>query len=43
MEFVNFPTVALAGALVCLIGVTIYALMQRSSIRNRDEQLVVAA
>ena len=42
MDFVNFPTVALAGALVCLIGVTIYALMQRSSIRNRDEQLVVA-
>jgi len=42
MDFLNFPTVALASALVCLIGVTIYALMQRSSIRNRDEQLVVA-
>jgi chemotaxis protein histidine kinase CheA len=42
MDFLNFPTVALAGALVCLIGVTIYALMQRSGIRNRDEQLVVA-
>lgn len=42
MDFINFPTVALASALVCLIGVTIYALMQRSGIRNRDEQLVVA-
>jgi signal transduction histidine kinase len=42
VDFINFPTVALAGALICLIGVTIYALMQRSSIRNRDEQLVVA-
>lgn len=42
MDFLNFPTVALGGALICLIGVTIYALMQRSSIRNRDEQLVVA-
>jgi signal transduction histidine kinase len=42
MDFINFPTVALAGALVCLIGVTIYALMQRGSIRNRDEQLVIA-
>src|SRR5262245_63796048 len=42
MDVVNFPTLALAGALICLIGVTLYALMQRSSIRNRDEQLVVA-
>jgi len=42
MDFLNFPTVALAGALVCLIGVTIYAIMQRGSIRNRDEQLVIA-
>lgn len=42
MDFVNFPTVALAAALVCLIGVTIYSFVQRSSIRNRDEQLVVA-
>jgi signal transduction histidine kinase len=42
MDFINFPTVALAGALVCLIGVTLYAIMQRGSIRNRDEQLVVA-
>jgi signal transduction histidine kinase len=42
MDVINFPTVALAGALICLIGVTIYALMQRSSLRNRDEQLVVA-
>src|SRR5437868_3211092 len=42
MDVVNFPTLALAGALVSLIGVTIYALMQRSSLRNRDEQLVVA-
>jgi chemotaxis protein histidine kinase CheA len=42
MEFLNFPIVALGAALICLIGVTIYALMQRTSIRNRDEQLVVA-
>lgn len=42
MEFLNFPIVALAAALVCLIGVTLYALTQRSSLRNRDEQLVVA-
>ena len=42
MEFLNFPTVALATALVCLIGVTLYAIAQRSSLRSRDEQLVVA-
>jgi signal transduction histidine kinase len=42
MEFLNFPIVALGAALICLIGVTIYALTQRTSIRNRDEQLVVA-
>src|SRR5262245_61757422 len=42
MEYLNFPIVALGAALICLIGVTIYALTQRSSIRNRDEQLVVA-
>ncbi|HTU67158.1 MAG TPA: ATP-binding protein [Steroidobacteraceae bacterium] len=42
MDFLNFPTVALAAALISLIGVTIYAMMQRGSIRNRDEQLVVA-
>ena len=42
MEYLNFPIVALGGALICLIGVTIYAIMQRSSIRSRDEQLVVA-
>ncbi len=42
MEFLNFPTVALAAALVCLIGVTLYAITQRGSIRSRDEQLVVA-
>jgi signal transduction histidine kinase len=42
MEFLNFPTVALAAALVCLIGITLYAIAQRGSIRSRDEQLVVA-
>ncbi|MES1263161.1 MAG: hypothetical protein ABUL69_02315, partial [Peristeroidobacter soli] len=42
MEFVNFPIVALGLALICLIGVTLYAITQRSSIRSRDEQLVVA-
>jgi signal transduction histidine kinase len=42
MEFLNFPTVALAAALICLIGVTLYAITQRGSLRSRDEQLVVA-
>lgn len=42
MDFLNFPIVALGAALICLIGVTIYAITQRSSIRSRDEQLVVA-
>src|SRR6188508_2639035 len=42
MEFINFPIVALGLALICLIGVTIYAITQRASIRSRDEQLVVA-
>src|SRR5215510_3458855 len=42
MEFINFPTVALGAALICLIGVTIYAITQRGSLRSRDEQLVVA-
>jgi signal transduction histidine kinase len=42
MEFINFPVVALGLALICLIGVTLYALTQRASIRSRDEQLVVA-
>jgi signal transduction histidine kinase len=42
MEFLNFPIVALGAALVCLIGVTLYAITQRGSLRNRDEQLVVA-
>lgn len=42
MDFANFPIVALGTALICLIGVTIYAIMQRGSIRSRDEQLVVA-
>lgn len=42
MEFLNFPTVALGASLICLIGMTIYAIMQRASIRSRDEQLVVA-
>ena len=31
MEFVNFPIVALGASLVCLIGVTIYAITQRGS------------
>ena len=42
MEFLNFPIVALGTALICLIGVTIFAITQRGSIRSRDEQLVVA-
>ncbi len=42
MDVLNFPIVALGAALVCLIGVTIYALTQRGSLRSRDEQLVVA-
>ena len=42
MEYVNFPIVALGAALICLIGITIYAITQRSGLRNRDEQLVVA-
>ncbi len=42
MEFINFPIVALGAALICLIGVTIYAITQRGSLRSRDEQLVVA-
>src|SRR3982751_3472576 len=42
MDFVNFPIVALAAALISLIGVTLYAITQRASLRNRDEQLVVA-
>jgi hypothetical protein len=42
MEFSTFPIVALAMSLICLIGVTIYAITQRGSLRSRDEQLVVA-
>ena len=42
VEFINFPIVALGAALICLIGVTIYAITQRGSLRSRDEQLVVA-
>jgi hypothetical protein len=42
VDFINFPTVALGAALICLIGVTIYAITQRGSLRSRDEQLVVA-
>ena len=42
MEYVNFPIVALGAALICLIGVTIYAISQRAGLRNRDEQLAVA-
>jgi signal transduction histidine kinase len=42
MEFSTFPIVALGTALICLIGVTIYAITQRGSLRSRDEQLVVA-
>jgi len=42
MEFLNFPIVALGTALICLIGVTIYAITLRGSLRSRDEQLVVA-
>jgi hypothetical protein len=42
MEYFNFPIVALGLALITLIGVTLYAITQRSSLRSRDEQLVVA-
>jgi chemotaxis protein histidine kinase CheA len=42
MEFLNFPIVALGAALVCLIGITIYTITLRNSLRSRDEQLVVA-
>src|SRR6185369_12762217 len=42
MDYVNFPIVALGAALICLIGITIYAITQRGSLRSRDEQLVVA-
>lgn len=42
MEYINFPIVALGAALICLIGVTLYAITQRAGLRNRDEQLVVA-
>ena len=42
MDYLNFPIVALGTALICLIGVTLYAIAQRGSLRNRDEQLVVA-
>jgi signal transduction histidine kinase len=42
VEFLNFPIVALGTALVCLIGVTLYAISLRSGLRSRDEQLVVA-
>ena len=42
MEYINFPIVALGLALITLIGVTLYAITQRSSLRSRDEQLVVA-
>ena len=42
MDILNFPIVALGAALICLIGVTLYAITQRSSLRSRDEQLVVA-
>jgi signal transduction histidine kinase len=42
VEYINFPIVALGAALVCLIGVSIYAITQRGSLRSRDEQLVVA-
>ena len=42
MELINFPIVALGAALVCLIGMTIFAISQRARLRSRDEQLVVA-
>src|SRR5688572_11498744 len=42
MDVVNFPVIALGAALVCLIGVSLYAITQRGSLRSRDEQLVVA-
>ncbi len=42
MELLNFPIVALGTALICLIGITIFAITQRARLRSRDEQLVVA-
>jgi chemotaxis protein histidine kinase CheA len=42
MDVVNFPVIALGAALICLIGVTLYAITQRGTLRSRDEQLVVA-
>jgi signal transduction histidine kinase len=42
VDYLNFPIVALGTALICLIGVTLYAISQRASLRSRDEQLVVA-
>ena len=39
MEFINFPIVALGASLICLIGVTIYAISQRAGLRSRDEQI----
>src|SRR4026209_4006 len=42
MEFSTLHIVALRKALICPLGVTIYAITQRGSLRSRDEQLVVA-
>jgi chemotaxis protein histidine kinase CheA len=42
MELINFPIVALGAALICLIGISIFAISQRARLRSRDEQLVVA-
>ena len=42
MELINFPIVALGTALICLLGITIFAISQRARLRSRDEQLVVA-
>ena len=33
MEYVNFPIVALGAALICLIGITLYAITQRGASR----------
>ena len=42
MDVLDFPIVALGAALICLIGVTLYAITLRGSLRSRDEQLIVA-
>ena len=39
MELINFPIVALGAALVCLIGMTIFAISQRARLRSRPNRV----